>query len=111
MKSAKVIGAFEVRSANANERRCNFRRAGYVMRSELLRRPQSPRITTLIWTDVMESPAVPYVAEYSAATRTAPSPDASPEPRAFVPLYENSTRTGYGFEFVKRATREVPDCS
>jgi len=111
MKGAKVVGAFEFRSASVNKRRSNFRRAGYLMLSELLRRPQSPRITTLIWTDEIESPGVPYVAEYSAATRTAPSPDASAEPRAFVPLYENSTRTGYGFEFVKRATLEVPDCS
>ena len=59
----------------------------------------------------MERPPAPYVAKKLAATKTAPSPDASPEPRALVPRYENSTRTGYEFEFVKRATRELPDCS
>src|SRR5213593_4239728 len=59
----------------------------------------------------MESPWPPYVAKKLAATKTASSPDASPEPRTFVPLYENSTRTGNEFEFVKRATRELPKLS
>src|SRR5438876_12170306 len=55
----------------------------------------------------MESPWPPYVAKKLAATITASSPDASPEPCTLVPLYENSTRTGNEFEFVKRATREL----
>src|SRR6266705_1706704 len=59
----------------------------------------------------MESPWPPYVAKKLAATKTASSPDASPEPCTLVPLYENSTRSGNEFEFVKRATRELPKLS
>ena len=44
-------------------------------------------------------------------TITASLPDASAEPCTLVPLYENSTRTGYEFEFLKRATRELPKLS
>ena len=44
-------------------------------------------------------------------TITASLPDASAEPCTLVPLYENSTRTGNEFEFLKRATRELPRLS
>src|SRR5206468_10483490 len=73
--------------------------------------PQSDRITPVIRANVMESPWPPYVAKKLAATKTASSPDASAEPCTLVPLYENSTRTGNEFEFVKRATRELPKLS
>jgi hypothetical protein len=65
----------------------------------------------VIRADVMESPLPPYVAKKLPATITASVPDASAEPCTLVPLYENSTRTGYEFEFLKRATRELPRLS
>ncbi len=59
----------------------------------------------------MERPFPPYVAKNLPATITASVPEASAEPCTLVPLYENSTRTGYEFEFLKRATRELPKLS